>query len=345
MMATPLPTDPSFVYAVRPYLAQLTSLPQALLHANADGLSWDVLLDLYLSTNPFISGLFFSLALAPIFLIASEIEGKHSQVDRVWSIVPGVYHAHFWLWASLHGLWTTRLSLVLLCSVVWGIRLTHNFWRKGGYRWGDEDYRWTVVKSKFPNKFAFFIFNVTFVSTWQSVVLFLFTAPSYILLLSSAPGASGSQPTLQTADIAFTIALLVLVLLQGIADQQQWNYQQAKKGNQSGTFSSADLKRGFCTHGLWKYSRHPNVAAEQAFWFGLYLWSTCYAGPINWSLAGTIVYLLPFNDSTKLTEGLSAAKYPQYSIYQQQVGRFWPRISILWGKGMWQGVGNDSKTK
>lgn len=342
-MAIPLPTNLSFSHAVRPYLGQLAKLPWVLI--DADGISWDMLLHAYLTTNPFISGFCLSVALAPVFLIASEIEGNHSQVDRAWSILPSIYHAHFWLWASCHGLWTSRLSLLLFCSLVWSVRLTYTFWRKGGYRLGEEDYRWAIVKAKFPNRIAFFIFNIAFVSTWQSIVLFLVTAPSYILVLSSASGAPDTQLSLGAADMAFTVALLGLVLVQGIADQQQWNYQQAKKGHQPSTFTLADLKRGFCTHGLWKYSRHPNVAAEQAFWFVLYLWSTYYAGPINWSLAGTMVYLLPFHDSAKLTESVSAAKYPQYSIYQQQVGRFWPRLSILWGKGQWQGQAGESKTQ
>jgi steroid 5-alpha reductase family enzyme len=31
-------------------------------------------------------------------------------------------------------------------------------------------------------------------------------------------------------------------------------------------WTPADAKRGFVTRGLWRYSRHPNFACEQAFW-------------------------------------------------------------------------------
>ena len=34
-------------------------------------------------------------------------------------------------------------------STLWGIRLTFNFWIKGGYS-GGEDYRWKEVRKWFP---------------------------------------------------------------------------------------------------------------------------------------------------------------------------------------------------
>lgn len=111
-------------------------------------------------------------------------------------------------------------------------------------------------------------------------------------------------------------------------------YQTAKKSFNSteippdtSKFSIEELRRGFRTSGLWAYSRHPNVAAEQGIWITLYLWSCCYA-PANWGLAGLIVYLLPFFDSSKMTEAVSAQKYPEYADYQQQVGRFVPKIPL-----------------
>lgn len=178
---------------------------------------------------------------------------------------------------------------------------------------------------------------------------------------------------IDSTDYAFFAALLGTLVVEGVADEQQWNYQQAKKkyrrdsaksssgkklkGKPSGGFTAADLQRGFPTHGLWAYSRHPNVAAEQAFWVVLYLWSAVgtwklslaapagpapglagLAGLLNWSLVGTVLYLLPFNDSTKITESISAAKYDQYAEYQRQVGCFLPRLSVLWGAGRWKGT-------
>lgn len=222
------------------------------------------------------------------------------------------------------------------------VRLTYNFWRKGGYHPDAEDYRWAVVKKKLPtNRVVFFVFNLVFISTWQTVVLFLVTAPSYVLLLSSTNGMQPESAVFHAADIVFAVSILVLVLIQGVADQQQWNYQKAKKNKclvPNSTFTAADLQRGFVTHGLWAHSRHPNVLAEQSIWVMLFVWSWFLAG-FNWSVVGTTTYLLPFLDSAKLTESISSSKYELYKDYQAQVGMFLP-----FG-GAWKGVQQRSDTK
>lgn len=48
------------------------------------------------------------------------------------------------------------------------VRLTFNYWRKGGYNIGSEDYRWGVIKAKLPGP-VFFALNVTFISFSQNV--------------------------------------------------------------------------------------------------------------------------------------------------------------------------------
>lgn len=124
---------------VDPYLHQLIELPFRFIGVL---LGRRPLLDLYLETNPFISGLGISIFFGFIFLVVSEINKNYSQVDRCWSILPTFYIAHFDLWARLSGLPSQRLDLILLFSTLWSARLTFNYWRKGGYQVGSEDYRW-----------------------------------------------------------------------------------------------------------------------------------------------------------------------------------------------------------
>lgn len=186
----------------------------------------------------------------------------------------------------------------------------------------------------------FFIFNLIFISTWQTIVLYVVTAPSYVLLLSSTSHFQHEATWLHPADIACPAVIVALVVVQGIADQQQWKYQQAKKDKvvvPSSSFTAADLDRGFVTHGLWAYSRHPNVLCEQSIWVVLFIWS-CFLAGFNWSLLGTIVYLLPFLDSGKLTESVSAGKYELYKEYQAQVGMFLPT------GGRWKGAQRQPST-
>lgn len=120
--------------------------------------------------------------------------------------------------------------------------MTYNYWRKGGYSIGSEDYRWEIIKSKVPAP-VFFLFNVTFISTIQSVsphllaprctpltepqvLLFAVATPTYILLLSSYLSGQG----MAMADIVFSRLLIVLVVIEWFADQQQWSEYLSSTG-------------------------------------------------------------------------------------------------------------------
>ncbi|KAF8864181.1 DUF1295-domain-containing protein [Acephala macrosclerotiorum] len=324
---------------VIPYLPQLYDLPQLLLQSYNNPTE---LQNIYLATNPLITALAFSLFLAPLFLIISEINKNYSQVDRMWSILPTIYNAHYCIYAHLNGLETQRLDNLVAFSTVWSLRLTFNYWRKGGYSIGSEDYRWEALKQKI-NPALFFAFNVLFISLAQSVLLFLITTPSYVILLTARLGENMS-----TADTMFARALMVLVIAEWFADQQQWNYQEAKKQYQKTAkvphkFDQEDLDRGFIVTGLWAWSRHPNFAAEQAIWVVLYQWG-CWDSEVlyNWTFLGAMGYLFLFQASTWFTELITSGKYPEYAEYQKRVGKFLPKLTG--GAGL-PGDFSDQKAK
>ena len=154
-----------FSKTVEPYLPQLYTFPN---EVYASITNTEALKHLYVSTNPVVSSLAFSIATFPIFLLVSEINKNYSQVDRVWSILPTVFNAHYALWARLNGLPTQRIDNVLAFSVVWTLRLTFNYWRKGGYQVGSEDYRWELIK-KYIGGVGFLLLNLLFISTLQIV--------------------------------------------------------------------------------------------------------------------------------------------------------------------------------
>lgn len=108
-----------FSLTVLPFLSQLKPLPSLLFE------SWNdvaALQNIYLTTNPLITGLAFSLFLAPIFLLISEINRNYSQVDRVWSILPTIYNVHYCVWAHYNNLNTTRLDHLIAFSITWSVR-------------------------------------------------------------------------------------------------------------------------------------------------------------------------------------------------------------------------------
>lgn len=159
----------------------------------------------------------------------------------------------------------------------------------------------------------------------------MITTPTYILLLCSR--VTGNE--LSTYDNLFSKAIFLIVVVEFFADQQQWNFHQAKdqyrrtaKVPKGFSYTRAQLDRGFNTSGLWGWSRHPNFAAEQAVWVCLYQWCCCESWTfVNWGFAGAFSYLMLFQSSTWLTELLSMRKYSEYNEYRQRVGKFLPKLA------------------
>ncbi|KAJ4425012.1 hypothetical protein N0V82_000294 [Gnomoniopsis sp. IMI 355080] len=311
----------SWAKTVEPYIPQLYELPSKVVDVvqGRQGL-----LDLYTQTNPLVSGFAISVALGAVFLVVAEFNKNYSQVDRCWSILPTFYIAHFDLWARLAGVPSQRIDVILAFGIAWSTRLTYNYWRKGGYTVGSEDYRWEIIQKHIP-VWAFKLLNVTFISFMQSIILFLLAAPVYPILLTTQ-----FRPDLGASDVAFLAWELGLVTSEWVSDGQQWHFHNAKHTYQETAkvpqgWTADDLNRGFLTLGLWKYSRHPNFAAEQIIWLSLYIWSAISTNTtFTWASAGVINLIWIFASSTILTEWISAGKYPEYKEYQRQVGKFLP---------------------
>ncbi|CAH0049122.1 unnamed protein product [Clonostachys solani] len=308
-----------YAKTVEPFIPQLTGLPFNLLN-NTDGLA-----QLYVETNPLVSAFAASVVFSVLFFLVSEFNRNYSQVDRLWSILPNLYVVHLAVWARLAGLPHSRIDLIAVFTSLWSARLTFNYWRKGGYTVGSEDYRWAIVQKYLP-RFVWIIFNITFISFIQSVLLFSFSCiPAYAILLSTQ-----FEPSITTPDVLYFVVEVLLVVSEFLSDGQMWTYQTAKHKYLKDAkvpqgFSRPDLDRGFLTSGLFAYSRHPNFFAEQSIWLVLYQWS-CYAtnNVYSWTGIGAGALVLLFQGSTWLTEAITTGKYPEYSEYQKQVGMFIP---------------------
>ncbi len=246
------------------------------------------------------------LVAAIICFIVSTIANNYSQVDKLWSIMPLPYT---WVVAWESG-FEPRLVLMAVLVSIWGIRLTYNFSRRGGYSikfWtGDEDYRWAILRAKpeFAAKWKWMLFNLFFISLYQMGLILLMTLP--------AVRSMGGGP-LTFADWIIAALVIGFVVIEYVADQQQWNYHKNKK------------TKGFIDSGLWGVVRHPNYAAEQAIWIVFYFFSVVATGQwINWSVMGAILLVLLFLGSSNFSESISSGKYPAYKDYIKRVPRFIP---------------------
>jgi len=257
--------------------------------------------------------------IAYCFLIG-ELSKNNSQVDKLWSIVPIGY---VW-YMTIEGGMNERMVLMAILVSIWGSRLTFNFARRGAYTWrfwaGEEDYRWEILRKRpgFNNRFVWMIFNLLFISAYQNVLIFLFTLP---ILSSLADDTSA----LGMADYALAAVYVSLVVIEFIADQQQYDFQTEKHRRLKEGLPLEQYEKGFVSTGLWSIVRHPNYACEQAIWVVFYFFSVVATGEwLNWSVAGCVLLIILFKGSSDFSEDISAGKYPEYREYQRRVPRFIP---------------------
>jgi steroid 5-alpha reductase family enzyme len=139
---------------------------------------------------------------------------------------------------------------------------------------------------------------------------------------------------LTALDLVAAILMLTFIFAESIADNQQFRFHQEKHMHAPGLKRyQASLKKGFLAEGLWRYARHPNFASEQGIWISFYFFGVAASGKwINFTAAGCLLLVLLFMGSTKLTEGISSRKYPEYAHYRKEVPKFIPRIRDLMRK-------------
>ena len=269
------------------------------------------------------------LAASIIAFVISEIFQNYSQVDKLWSTIPIFY---VWYFAIESG-YDPRMVLMSIVATIWGIRLSYNFGRKGGYSiyfWkGEEDYRWKELKRIVPflrPRLNWAIFNLFFICLYQMGLVFLTTLP----ILAAWQGAND----INFYDYVIAFLMLFFIIIETISDQQQYNFQTKKyRKIKNGKELKGDYKRGFVSSGLWSISRHPNFTSEQLIWIVFYLFSVSATGNFfNWSIIGSILLVILFYNSANFSEQISSAKYPKYKIYQKNVPMFLGFWNSKWKK-------------
>lgn len=268
-----------------------------------------------------LTGLFYIAgAIAVYCFVVGELTKNYSQVDKLWSISPLIY-----AWYIAHSVGYTERSVLMAVVVsLWGARLTYNFARRGGYSWkfwtGEEDYRWPVLREMAPlnRPWVFSLFNLLFISGYQNALILLFTLPALYAVQTNTP--------LNWLDYTAAFFVLFFVVIEFIADQQQYDFQTEKHRRiKAGIPLEGKYEKGFVAEGLWSVVRHPNYMAEQSVWISFYFFSVAASGNwLNWSVSGALLLVILFKGSSDFSENISAGKYPDYKEYQQKVPRFIP---------------------
>lgn len=247
--------------------------------------------------------------LAAAFAIASfafgAATGDYSWVDRLWSTAPMIFA---WIYA-IKGEHSLASFLAAALVSIWGVRLTQNFARRGGYT-GAEDYRWAIMRSRIASPAAWQFFNAGFICGAQLSVIALFTAP--IGRIAETPFVARPGAFVVASALA-----LACVAIETIADAQRWRFHARKATVARGEApADSEVSGGFASSGLFRLSRHPNYFGELGFWWCVYFIGAAADGNIiNWTIAGPISLSAIFAGSIPFTESISASKYPGYVEY------------------------------
>lgn len=281
------------------------------------------------NTDPLISIIILASILVGTSFIFGCISGDYSWVDRLWSMAPVAFA---WIYAISAKMAPQTLMAALLITI-WGVRLTFNFARKGGYS-GTEDYRWAILRKKITKPVFWQLFHFFFICCYQIGLFVLFTSPLYLLYRHT------DRPVTASFVIPMCCFFFFLVF-ETIADQQQWNFHRAKKRMNDIRFQMEtdtnqdadgkrhklenDIRQGFLSSGLFHFSRHPNYFGEIMQWWCLFIAGIFSAGSVvNWTWLGPMLLTLLFIGSTRFTESISAQKYPGYTHYQQTTSAIIP---------------------
>jgi steroid 5-alpha reductase family enzyme len=262
------------------------------------------------------------IIVAIVCFVVSELTRNYSQVDKLWSLMPIAYS-----WITVAEFPSARIVVMASLVTIWGLRLSYNFYRKGGYNiipWkGEEDYRWKILRENpaLKGRIRFGLFNLFFISFYQNMLILLFSTP---LLLAAVNHAN----PLNIIDLIAAFVMLLFIVTETLADNQLFRFHREKKGLQKGNpVYGKSLAKGFMSEGFWKHVRHPNFTSEQAIWASFYFFGVAASGKgLNFTIAGPILLILLFIGSSAMTESISSGKYPEYKNYQKAVPKFIPRL-------------------
>jgi len=266
-----------------------------------------------ISENPLITVSTVVFCTAILTYIFNLITKEYSWTDRLWSTLP-IYLA----WLYYFKIQNEVLLIIAILITVWGIRLTLNFSRKGGFS-EKEDYRWAYLRRKLGSGCVWQLFSLFFIAFYQQALFIGFTLPLSLIWNDIIPSIF---------TYIFAVLAILFLVLETVADQQQWIFQESKYGRLSKKEKFAkEYVQGFRTSGLFSISRHPNYLGELGFWWSIYLLCSTTTGTLlNLTIVGPVLLTLLFIGSVSFTEGISRNKYKDYDWYIKKVPAVFPLI-------------------
>ncbi len=205
------------------------------------------------------------------------------------------------------GILFPRNIVIILLVVVWGIRFTANFVRRGGI--GHEDWRYTDMRVQYGKYFWWASLFTVFLG--QTIFLFGATTSLYPAILSNS-----SISDCGLKDLVGMVLAVISISLETVADRQMDTFVAELKSKKHN--SNSKPKKLINDSGLRAYVRFPNYLGEILFWWSMFI----LANPEEtWVIVGPILLTFLIGTvSIKLMENRQKKrKRKQWEVYCAKV--------------------------
>jgi len=285
-----IPADPA-----RVSLADLDTVAAALLH------------------HPVVAAnLFYFVFVNLVFYGIALVQRSSWLIDPYWTLLP-LFLAGFYLAHPLSEPNVARAALACGALGIWSARLTFNYFRREGWRFGlREDWRYAKMRRERPG-FWWEQFFVVYVA--QHGMLVGLTLPFFALAFRA--------PALGPLDVLFVALALAGLGIARAADTQldRFMRENAKREHRG------ESKKSVLETGIWSRSRHPNYFGEQLFWWSIAGFGVVCGEP--WVVVGTLFNSCVLAAVTVMTER-RMLEVPErrdaYAAYRARTPVWLPRI-------------------
>ncbi|KAJ0974483.1 hypothetical protein J5N97_016448 [Dioscorea zingiberensis] len=237
--------------------------------------------------HPFLlANLLFFFNVDVLFWIIGLIQANNWMIDLYWTVIP-VMLVHYYASHPLALKNGLRSAVVIGLTWLWSVRLTHNYFRREKWQWGErEDWRFNEMRRQYGKHWWWISFFAVYFS--QQIFLIGICLPMYAIHMNDKPWDKW--------DSLAAVACIIGIIIAYYADTQLYDFVQRNerlKELDAPTVPNLDK-------GLWRYSRHPNYFGEQLWWWALavFAWNVGQ----GWMFIGTFINTLCLAYVTVLVE-------------------------------------------
>lgn len=258
--------------------------------------------------------LLFFLNISLGFWIVGLVQRSFWLIDPYWTLLPPFIGHYYRAHPCAQQLVPLRGSVSLVLLWIWSARLTHSYFRREGWKFGErEDWRYTKMASQFPQ--SWWLLSFFAVGLAQQPMLVGISAPLHFTSTSSLPWTA--------FDMLATLLAVLGIVGAYISDTQLAAYVATNRRRHEAGEPIVPILR----EGIWQYSRHPNYFFEQVFWWSIALFAVSTGHPealIGTVINSAVLLAVTFMTESKMLIEWSPSRAQMYREYQRTTSMWLP---------------------